>query len=172
MSPTIVILRHDTRSRRRPSAAERGRDGAFRSRDQRAFSSSSQLLSVEPTPWIGVKVAGPRRVPRESDSTAETREEERRRSIRTQLHARTASDGRGEEKRRDKRERGIEAQLGDWLSQRDGERETETARTNSFLRSGLIPRASLLRTSSRRSSPRNLSPSFSSSAVVLADGRK
>jgi len=60
------------RGRTLPSAAERGRDGALRSRDQRAFSSSSQLLSVEPTPWIGVKVAGPRRErerEREIDST-------------------------------------------------------------------------------------------------------
>lgn len=75
----------NTRSRRRPSAVECGRGGAHRGGDQRSFSSSaqsSQRCGLETKSRIRGEYLESGR--------------ERRRSIRTQLHARTASTGRGD----------------------------------------------------------------------------
>lgn len=152
-----VVLWHDTRSRRRPSAAEATRS---RGGDGRASSSAAQLFSVEPAPQVGVEVANPRRVPRESGGETRREEEWRGARYRTQVaRAHTASaqrSRRGEEdtnearKRRDKRDREIEARVGDWP--RDRERQTESETESERALFPPPPRSLLLRIDSTRAS--------------------
>lgn len=108
-----------------------------------------------------------------SERQRDKRRREERRSIRTQLHARTAS--RIRRGRRDKREREIEAQLGDWPNQRERERAL-FRHLLALFSSGLIPRASSVRASpqhrrrrSRRRSSRTSPKGYL--VVVLLVGR-
>lgn len=154
-----VVLWHDTRSRRRPSAAEATRS---RGGDGRASSSAAQLFSVEPAPQVGVEVANPRRVPRESGGETRREEEWRGARYRTQVARAHTAIRRGEEdtnearKRRDKRDREIEARVGDWP--RDRERQTESETESERALFPPPPRSLLLRIDSTRASSVRASP--------------